>query len=259
MPRYAVDTALEAKLAATPCADPACCGTARKANACRTLAVSRSNCGRVSPICGFWCHQKDCFSRGRSLVRSQVRPWLDKRSCAAPRQRGTAAWSEWSVTDQLEGDSVPDVPTSAIVSAAKAASKIRPWITVKRHDRLVSQEHEDLITWARDDLREEAEALQRLRNELAARGMLQSGELGSGLQRTRDTFARRWRDRKRASDRRLAELREAEGATVRMWRKLRRRPWPTDPNAEELAAITVAWEDEERRRQAVLNEVERIG
>ncbi|MBA3384472.1 MAG: hypothetical protein H0T20_07450 [Actinobacteria bacterium] len=95
-----------------------------------------------------------------------------------------------------------------------------------------------------------------MKEELNARNLLYSGQYGTQLRRTRDGFARRWRDRKRAADRKFAELREAEGLRVRAWRKLNRKPWPTNPDEEELRTITAAWDDEERRAEAVRREVE---
>jgi hypothetical protein len=34
---------------------------------------------------------------------------------------------------EASNNHVPDIPTSAAVSAVKAASKIQPWVTVRRH------------------------------------------------------------------------------------------------------------------------------
>ena len=152
---------------------------------------------------------------------------------------------------------MPD-PISTASSAAKAVlavSRLQPWRMVRRHDRLVLEEYEDLITWARDDLQQEAQQLTQVRERLAARGMLHSGGFGLELGQVRDEFSRRWRDRKRAADRKFAELREAEGAAVSLWRKVARKPWSTDPNAEELSMLSAAWEDETVRRQAVEREV----
>jgi hypothetical protein len=127
---------------------------------------------------------------------------------------------------------------------------------VRRHNRLVREEYEDLRTWVHDDRQKEADALEEVRRELAARGMLQSGELAHRLLEVRNEFARRWRDRKRAFDRRIAELREGEGLTVKIWRKLSRSPWPEDPESAELHQLTQAWEDENIRNGAVYHEVE---
>ncbi len=151
---------------------------------------------------------------------------------------------------------MPDIPTGAVVSAAaKAVSSKKPWTMVKRHDRLLRHEYEDLMTFARDELQTEARALEDVKNDLAARGILQSGAFGAGLLRVREESARRWRDHKLASDRRIEELNEAEGFTVRAWRKLRRKPWPENPKADELRGVTLAWEDEGARRAAVEREV----
>jgi hypothetical protein len=56
---------------------------------------------------------------------------------------------------------VPDIPTGAAVSAVKAASKIQPWVTVRRHNRLIREEYEDLNLFARDNLQSEARRLRR--------------------------------------------------------------------------------------------------
>jgi hypothetical protein len=145
---------------------------------------------------------------------------------------------------------------SAAAKAAEAASKIRPWVAVRRNDLLASDEYEDLITWARDELRREAHTLEWVRNDLAARGILRSGEFGYQLNRVRDEFAHRWRDRKRHADRQLRDLRTAEGITARLWRRFRGSPWLENPWAQELEQISVLWENEEQRRAAVQREVD---
>ncbi len=65
-------------------------------------------------------------------------------------------------------------PTSGMVAAAARAAmsvtRFRPWATARRHDRLVRNEYEDLNTWAADDLQREAQDLDGLRAQLAARG-----------------------------------------------------------------------------------------
>jgi hypothetical protein len=146
---------------------------------------------------------------------------------------------------------VPDIPTGAAVSAVKAASKIRPWETVRRHNRLVRHEYEDLNLFANDNLQSEARELDDVRNDLAARGMVNSGAYGAALREVRDRHARQWTDRKREAERKFEELHEHEGVTVRAWRKIRKSPWPEDPAAENLRVITRAWEDETLRRAAV--------
>lgn len=150
---------------------------------------------------------------------------------------------------------MPDIPTGAAVSAVKAASKIKPWETVRRHNRLVRQEFEDLTLFADDNLQSEARALEGVKNDLAARGMLRSGALGARLLEVRNTHARQWTDRKRRAERTFEELREHEGVTVRAWRRIRKSPWPENPDAERLRVITRAWEDEALRREAVEQEV----
>jgi hypothetical protein len=150
---------------------------------------------------------------------------------------------------------MPDIPTAAIASAAKAASNFKPWKTIRRHNRLIREEYEDLITWARDDLQKEAVALNDLREDMNKRNLLYGGFYAKEQLRVRDEFAVRWRDRKRASDRKLEALREDEGVAVRAWRWLMKKPWPSNPDAEELRRITAGWEDEGLRREAVEREI----
>lgn len=151
--------------------------------------------------------------------------------------------------------SMPDIPTSAAVSAVKAASKIKPWQTVRRHNRLVRQEYEDLNLFAQDNLQSEARALEGVKNDLASRGLLYSGAYGVALREVRETHARRWADRQREAQRKFEEFREHEGITVRTWRKLKKSPWPENPEGENLRVVTRAWEDEALRRAAVEREV----
>jgi DNA anti-recombination protein RmuC len=153
-------------------------------------------------------------------------------------------------------------PASIVSAAAKtvsAVAKFQPWKTVRRHDRLIREEYEDLATWARDDLQKEAKALEDVREEMNQRNLLYSGQYGKELRRVRDEFAVRWRDRKRSADRKLEAMREEEGVSVRLWRWLTKKPWPANPDAAELTAMTAAWDDEDARREAVAREVERIG
>jgi len=151
---------------------------------------------------------------------------------------------------------VPDIPTSAALGAAKAAARFRPpWTAIGRHNRLVREAYEDLLTFARDESQVEADALQAVRNELAARGMLRSGQLGVELRRARDEQARKWRDFKRERERRIEEIREEEGFLVKSWRKFRHNPWPENEDTNELSGLTRTWESEDLRRQAVELEV----
>jgi hypothetical protein len=112
-----------------------------------------------------------------------------------------------------------------------------------------------LNTWAHDDLEKEVVALEQARApgrrlldsdealEVTRDGI--SGEFGTELTRVHEEFARRWRDRKREADRKAEALREAEGMGVRVWRKVARKPWLENPEAEELRDITATWEDED--------------
>jgi hypothetical protein len=150
---------------------------------------------------------------------------------------------------------MPDIPTGAAVSAVKAASKFKPWETVRRHNRLVRQEYEDLTLFAEDNLQSEARALDGVKSDLAGRGMLHSGAYGAGLREARERHARQWMDRKREAERKFEELREQEGISVRLWRRVKKSPLPENPEREKVNVITRAWDDETLRRAAVEREV----
>jgi hypothetical protein len=90
---------------------------------------------------------------------------------------------------------------------------------------------------------------------MAQRGILRSGMYGAALLEVRNTHARQWTDRKRLADRKFEELREHEGVTVRLWRRLKKSPWPENPEAENLSVVTRAWENDNLRREAVAREV----
>ena len=126
---------------------------------------------------------------------------------------------------------------------------------MRRHNRLIREEYEDLDVFAHDNLTSEGRELEVVKNELVARGMLHSGEYGRRLLDARNNHARQWADRKRLADRKFAELREDEGFTVRVWRSLTNSPWPDNPNADNLRTLTQAWEDEKLRQEAVARSV----
>jgi hypothetical protein len=113
---------------------------------------------------------------------------------------------------------------------------------VRRHNQLVLREYEDLVRWARDDQRNEAEEIRRVEDELTARGMLPSGERGHRERQVRRDYAQRWRDRKSKSDRAVEDLRDLETPIDRAWRRVARKPWPTNPYADETNRLSAPWE-----------------
>jgi thioesterase domain-containing protein len=113
---------------------------------------------------------------------------------------------------------------------------------VKRDNRKVLRIYQDLTTWARDDLRKEAQALTEMENDLAARRMLKSGSRGFHEERIRDEVAERWRNRKRQATREIEDIQDAETALHRRYRRLRSKPWPENPDQGELEKITGEWE-----------------
>jgi hypothetical protein len=104
---------------------------------------------------------------------------------------------------------------------------------IARHNRRALREHEDMYRWMKDEGESLAIELNQADAELAARGMLQSGERGHRENRIRTESARRYRDRRSAYDRKLEDLCDAETVVHRAYRRLLRRRWPM-PNSPDF-------------------------
>lgn len=139
---------------------------------------------------------------------------------------------------------MPELGTvsGGIRAAAGLLPALRLGHVTKRNNRLVLREYEDLIRWVRDDSEAEARALAAVEREMHQRGIRGSGIHGQEEGRVRDEFARRWRDRKSAAERRLEDIRDSENVLHAAWRRVVRRPWPTNPDEEELRVRTNGWE-----------------
>src|SRR6266508_1660622 len=101
-------------------------------------------------------------------------------------------------------------PATIISTAAKTAgflARFLPWTTVKRHNRLALREHENLVRWARDDLRREGQALDAVAEDARERGV-RGGLARQGERQVRTQYAERWRNRKSEFDRALEDLRD---------------------------------------------------
>lgn len=68
---------------------------------------------------------------------------------------------------------------AAVVAAVAALGAFRPWLNVRRHNRVALQEYEDLVTWARDDLQEEARLLDREACRSSRRRRLDGGRVAA--------------------------------------------------------------------------------
>lgn len=110
-----------------------------------------------------------------------------------------------------------------------------------RNNDLALREYEDLVRWVRDNHKAEAEALAASTTELAARGILDSGERGVQERMIREKLAHQWRDRGSASERRIRDIAFSENMFHWLWRQLARKPWPTDPHRDEIDRLTRGW------------------
>jgi len=113
---------------------------------------------------------------------------------------------------------------------------------VRQHDKQAHRIYEDLADWARDEARRERKALNALLEELNKENLFYSSTRDEKEKELLDGFAERWRNRKREAERKLEDIEDSENVLHRAWRKLRNRPWPTNPHAAEVAGLTKDWE-----------------
>jgi hypothetical protein len=111
---------------------------------------------------------------------------------------------------------------------------------VSRHNREVERIYEDTTSWAHDELRKEAQAIQGVYMTEEGRPTLMVSQTGQ-VTRIRGDFAERWRNRERQTKRDIEDLRDRENPLHRLYRKLRHRPWPHNPDQEEVDRITAEW------------------
>jgi hypothetical protein len=122
---------------------------------------------------------------------------------------------------------------------------------VRRHNRRVLREYEDLVRWARDDVDREKDAIadlpdldrQQWRQSLEDPLAEERRRRPEVLRRISREHAQRWRDRSSQSTRLLEDLADSENVIHRGWRRVARKQWPTNPHAEELAELTRDWDE----------------
>jgi hypothetical protein len=134
-----------------------------------------------------------------------------------------------------------DKAADSLFRSVRAIFRVRS--QVRRNNRSALRIHEDLTSWARDDLKKEERALDASVKDLARRRLLNTGEVGAEENRIRGDYAVHWRDRKRQADRDLEDLKDSETALHRTYRRLRKNPWPENPDREEVENITRSWEE----------------
>lgn len=137
----------------------------------------------------------------------------------------------------------PAVPVGSVLRLLTALTGVFALgRVVHQHDKQVQRIYEDLTDWARDEARKEPKALRALREDLSKRNLGYSGHGDEKEKELLDGYAESWRNRKREAERKLEDIRDSESALHRAWRKARRRPWPTNPHAAEVAQLSKGWE-----------------
>jgi hypothetical protein len=95
---------------------------------------------------------------------------------------------------------------------------------VRAHDREAAFVNESLEIWVADDYRKLRQELDRITNDLAARGLLNSGIHGAQRSEAKTRCLHRCRDHLHQAKRRIEDLQRHEGWLHAAWRRLRRLP-----------------------------------
>jgi hypothetical protein len=129
-----------------------------------------------------------------------------------------------------------------IVRAAVELVKAIPNVgsDVTRHNREVERIYEDTTSWAQDELRNEADAVRSVYVDPEGYPLYRAGQTVEA-HRIRADFAERWRNRERQARRDIEDLRDSENVLHGLWRRLRRRSWPENPDQAEVERITAEW------------------
>lgn len=122
---------------------------------------------------------------------------------------------------------------------------------VRNHDRLIRDRGEDLSTWVSDTKPALDWRLIQIAAGLAARGMLQSGELNWMRARAKEQTLHAYRDQERAAERFIAEIELRDTWAHRVYRFFAARPQPSLSAPETTERVLDSWrEDAEPGRPA---------
>lgn len=121
----------------------------------------------------------------------------------------------------LAGGAIGSLITGSLAVGARVATISAE---VDRHDRLASALAEDLDRWVWDTHHTLRQELNGITNDMAARGLLQSGAHGGARAEAKTRALRRYRDRLSETERAFAELLAQESRRHDLWRRLRQRP-----------------------------------
>jgi hypothetical protein len=113
---------------------------------------------------------------------------------------------------------------------------------VKRNNDLVLRQYEDLVRWARDDAKREAEELEALIEDLNKQNLFYSGHRVKRERELHEKYAQRWRDRKSEVKRAIRDVKYSENVLHWIWRRISFARWPTNPFEEEIDTLSEPWE-----------------
>jgi hypothetical protein len=112
----------------------------------------------------------------------------------------------------------------------------------RRNNDLVLRQFEDLVRWARDESRDEANALRGLVEELNKDNLFYGSHRVQQEAELHARYAQRWRDRRSEVERRIRDVKYTENIVHWVWRKASFTHWPTNPWRDEIATLATAWE-----------------
>ncbi|SRR6266849_8454138 len=143
---------------------------------------------------------------------------------------------------------MPPEPISTATEAAKeGVGLLRSLVSVagnvRTHNDRLRDLHEDVSRWVRDQLRLQSKALDEVRANARERNLGSQGLGAQGEAAVRRDFAHQWRDRRSEYERALRDLKNSENSVHRAYRKLRRKQWPENAEAEQLGQLTREWDE----------------
>jgi hypothetical protein len=136
-------------------------------------------------------------------------------------------------------------PVASAGATGLAAKVIASTLGVGRHvarnDTLARRAFEDVTDWVRDEHQRLRRDLSTIDERTSRENTFWGGHRIKRRNERKEESLYAWRDRDRAHRRRLEDLRATEIVVHRLWRWIRRRPWPTNGEQREINSIVAIW------------------
>jgi hypothetical protein len=140
--------------------------------------------------------------------------------------------------NSLAAGAIGSLLTAGLAFGARIASIPRECAS---HDRAVIERDEDLAQWVSDDHLRLTREIRQIKNELAARGMLSSGEYGYLIGLAKEGALQAYRDQERQATRDVARIYETEGWLHSLWRVASRKKRATLDAPQRVQPILDSW------------------